>query len=125
MTRHFPEDRRAMGLAGAETVFDPSATSRGLSGHLWRLEQPAAAVTGEYFAGAINRVGGEEPDDDDFYGTSHFAGPEARSVGEVASDKETEPVVRDPDPAEPREVRDRRRFHRDPAPGARTPLTAP
>ena len=55
--RHFPEGWRALGLAGARIVFNPSATSRSLSQYLWRLEQPAAAVANEYFVGAINRVG--------------------------------------------------------------------
>jgi beta-ureidopropionase len=55
--RHFPEGWRALGLAGAKIVFNPSATSRGLSMYLWNLEQPAAAVANEYFIGAINRVG--------------------------------------------------------------------
>ena len=39
--RHFPEGWRALGLAGAKIVFNPSATSRGLSAYLWQLEQPA------------------------------------------------------------------------------------
>ncbi len=34
--RHFPEGWRALGLAGARIVFNPSATSRGLSQYLWR-----------------------------------------------------------------------------------------
>ncbi len=42
--RHFPEGWRALGLSGAEIVFNPSATSRGLSRYLWQLEQPAAAA---------------------------------------------------------------------------------
>ena len=50
--RHFPEGWRALGLAGARIVFNPSATSRGLSQYLWRLEQPASAVANEYFVGA-------------------------------------------------------------------------
>src|SRR5581483_7505939 len=54
--RHFPEGWRALGLAGARIVFNPSATSRGLSRYLWRLEQTAAAVANEYFVGTINRV---------------------------------------------------------------------
>ncbi|HSK00114.1 MAG TPA: nitrilase-related carbon-nitrogen hydrolase, partial [Kofleriaceae bacterium] len=41
--RHFPEGWRVLGLHGAEIVFNPSATHRGLSEYLWRLEQPAAA----------------------------------------------------------------------------------
>jgi N-carbamoylputrescine amidase len=36
--RHFPEGWRALGLNGAEIVFNPSATSRGLSMYLWELE---------------------------------------------------------------------------------------
>ena len=35
--RHFPEGARALGLNGAELVFIPSATSRGLSEYLWRV----------------------------------------------------------------------------------------
>ena len=39
--RHFPEGARALGLNGAEMVFIPSATSRGLCEYLWRIEQVA------------------------------------------------------------------------------------
>ena len=73
--RHFPEGWRALGLAGARIVFNPSATSRGLSAYLWNLEQPAAAVANEYFVGAINRVGVEELGDNNFYGSSYFVTP--------------------------------------------------
>ncbi|HEX8091273.1 MAG TPA: nitrilase-related carbon-nitrogen hydrolase, partial [Blastocatellia bacterium] len=59
--RHFPEGARALGLAGAEVVFNPSATVAGLSEYLWELEQPAHAVANGYFVGAINRVGHEQP----------------------------------------------------------------
>ncbi|MFM8482436.1 MAG: nitrilase-related carbon-nitrogen hydrolase, partial [Actinomycetota bacterium] len=41
--RHFPEGWRALGLNGAQIVFNPSATHRGLSEYIWRVEQPAAA----------------------------------------------------------------------------------
>ena len=123
--RHFPEGWRALGLAGAEIVFNPSATSRGLSRYLWQLEQPAAAVANEYFVGAINRVGVEDLGDNDFYGTTYFVDPEAQFVGEVASDKETELVVRDLDLAKLREVRDRWQFFRDRRPDAYAPITAP
>ena len=36
--RHFPEGARALGLAGAEIVYNPSATVAGLSQYLWKLE---------------------------------------------------------------------------------------
>ena len=80
--RHFPEGWRALGVNGAEIVFNPSATSRGLSSYLWKLEQPAAAVANEYYIGAINRVGIEPLGDDDFYGTSYFVDPEGKFVGD-------------------------------------------
>ena len=55
--RHFPEGARALGLNGAEIVFNPSATVAGLSQYLWKLEQPAHAVANGYFVAASNRVG--------------------------------------------------------------------
>ena len=85
--RHFPEGWRALGLAGAQIVYNPSATSRGLSSYLWKLEQPAAAVANEYFVAAINRVGVEEYGDNDFYGTSYFVDPRGQFVGDVGERK--------------------------------------
>lgn len=43
--RHFPEGARALGLNGAEIVFNPSATVSGLSEYLWKIEQPAHACS--------------------------------------------------------------------------------
>jgi beta-ureidopropionase len=123
--RHFPEGWRALGLAGATVVFNPSATSRGLSNYLWRLEQPAAAVANEYFVGAINRVGFEELGSNDFYGSSYFVDPEGAFVGEPADDHEEELVVRDLDLDLLAEVRNRWQFYRDRRPDAYGPLTAP
>ena len=59
--RHFPEGARALGLNGAEIIFNPSATVAGLSEYLWKLEQPAHAVANGYFVGAINRLGTNNP----------------------------------------------------------------
>jgi N-carbamoylputrescine amidase len=123
--RHFPEGWRALGLAGAEIVFNPSATSRGLSNYLWKLEQPAAAVANEYFIGAINRVGIEPDGDDDFYGTSYFVDPEGRFVGDVADDHAPELLVRDLDLDLLRVVRDRWQFYRDRRPSQYGSITAP
>jgi beta-ureidopropionase len=124
--RHFPEGWRALGLAGAQLVFNPSATSRGLSSYLWKLEQPAAAVANEYFIGAINRVGIEsEIGDDDFYGTSYFVDPEGKFVGKPASAQQPELVVRDLDLNLLAEVRDRWAFYRDRRPDAYGDLVQP
>jgi N-carbamoylputrescine amidase len=116
--RHFPEGWRALGLAGAQIVYNPSATSRGLSAYLWQLEQPAAAVANEYFVAAINRVGTEEYGDNDFYGTSYFVDPRGQFVGDVASDKEEELVVRDLDLDLIEQVRQQWAFYRDRRPDA-------
>ena len=123
--RHFPEGWRALGLAGAEVVFNPSATSRGLSSYLWNLEQPAAAVANEYFVGAINRVGVEPLGDDEFYGSSYFVDPRGQMVGAPASDSEEEVVVRDLDLGMIEEVRRLWAFYRDRRPDGYGPLVAP
>jgi len=111
--RHFPEGWRALGLAGAKIVFNPSATSRGMSEYLWRLEQPAAAVANEYFVGTINRVGVEPLGGNEFYGQSYFVDPRGQFVGEVASDVEEAVVVRDLDLGLIDEVRRIWAFYRD------------
>jgi N-carbamoylputrescine amidase len=116
--RHFPEGWRALGLNGAEIVFNPSATSRGLSAYLWQLEQPASAVANEYYIGAINRVGIEPLGDNDFYGTSYFVDPEGKMVGDVGDDHKPELIVRDLDMDLIKTVRDRWQFYRDRRPDA-------
>ena len=95
--RHFPEGWRTLGLNGAEIVFNPSATHRGLSEYIWRIEQPAAAVANMYYVGAINRVGIEPLGDNDFYGQSYFVDPEGKFVGDVGDAYKPELIVRDLD----------------------------
>jgi beta-ureidopropionase len=123
--RHFPEGWRALGLAGARIVFNPSATSRSLSQYLWRLEQPASAVANEYFVGAINRVGVEPLGDDDFYGSSYFVNPRGQFVGEAAPDDKSAVIVRDLDMDLLTEVRQTWAFYRDRNPAAYAPLVQP
>jgi N-carbamoylputrescine amidase len=123
--RHFPEGWRALGLAGAKIVFNPSATSRGLSAYLWHIEQPAAAVANEYFVGAINRVGTEPLGDNDFYGDSYFVDPRGQVIGEPASGTADEVIVRDLDMSLLTEVRQNWAFYRDRRPDSYGPLTAP
>lgn len=111
--RHFPEGARALGLNGAEIVFNPSATVAGLSEYLWKLEQPAHAVANGYFIGAINRVGTEAPwNIGEFYGQSYFCDPRGRMLA-VASRDRTELIVADLDLDVIREVRNTWQFFRD------------
>ena len=111
--RHFPEGARALGLNGAEIVFNPSATVAGLSEYLWELEQPAHAVANGYFVGAINRVGHEQPwDIGEFYGKSYFCNPRGKIIAQASRDSD-ELVVADLDLDQIREVRNVWQFFRD------------
>ena len=111
--RHFPEGARCLGLNGAEIVFNPSATVAGLSEHLWKLEQPAHAVANQYFVGAINRAGFEEPwRIGEFYGQSYFCNPRGQIMAEACRDKD-DIVIADLDLDMIREVRNVWQFFRD------------
>jgi beta-ureidopropionase len=111
--RHFPEGARALGLNGAEIVFNPSATVAGLSEHLWKLEQPAHAVANGYFIGAINRVGVEAPwNIGEFYGSSYFCDPRGCIFAQAARDKD-EVLTADLDLDMIAEVRNTWQFFRD------------
>jgi N-carbamoylputrescine amidase len=123
--RHFPEGARALGLNGAEIVFIPSATSRGLSEHLWRIEQTSHAIANMYFVGTINRVGIEPLGDDDFYGQSYFCDPRGQFVGEVGDPYKEELIVRDLDLDKITEVRQLWQFYRDRRPDMYDVLVKP
>jgi beta-ureidopropionase len=123
--RHFPEGARALGLNGAEIVFNPSATVAGLSEYLWKLEQPAHAVANGYFVGAINRVGWEKPwKIGEFYGQSYFCDPRGKIVAEAPRDKDAV-VVADLNLDLIEEVRSVWQFYRDRRPDAYAPLVQP
>lgn len=118
--RHFPEGWRELALNGAKIVFNPSATTRGHSDYLWQVEQPAAAVANEYFIGAINRIGTDPFEGTQYYGSSYFVDPRARTVGDIASDSEDEVVVRDLDMSMVEETRNYWQFFRDRRPDTYT-----
>ena len=123
--RHFPEGWRALGLNGAEIVFNPSATVAGLSEYLWKLEQPAAAVANTYFVGAINRVGKEGPwNIGEFYGQSYFVNPRGQFEAMGSRDQD-ELVVADLDLSLIDEVRKTWQFYRDRRPDAYDDLVRP
>jgi N-carbamoylputrescine amidase len=121
--RHFPEGARALGLAGAEIVYNPSATVAGLSQHLWKIEQPAHAVANGYFVGAINRVGTEAPwNIGKFYGNSYFVDPRGTFLATASEDKD-ELVVAELDLEVIEEVRRTWQFFRDRRPDTYGDLT--
>lgn len=123
--RHFPEGWRALGLAGAEIVFNPSATVAGLSEYLWKLEQPAAAANNIYYVGAINRPGVEEPwSIGQFYGQSYFANPRGQIIAQ-GNRLEDDVVVADLNLDLIREVRNVWQFYRDRRPDTYNSLVSP
>jgi N-carbamoylputrescine amidase len=123
--RHFPEGARMLGLNGAEIVFIPSATSRGLSQHLWKIEQTSHAIANGYFVGTINRVGKEPLGDNDFYGQSYFCTPRGEFVGDVGDPYEEELIVRDLDMSLIKEVRETWQFYRDRRPDMYDKIVSP
>lgn len=127
--RHFPETWRALGLNGAEIVFNPNASKPGLSNRLWELEQPTAAAANGYFVCVPNRVGREDNEFGDravqFYGTSYVADPRGNFVGDKASSEHEELLVRDLDLDLVRQVRNDWQFYRDRRPEAYGVITAP
>jgi len=121
--RHFPEGARALGLNGAEIVYNPSATVAGLSEYLWKLEQPAHAVANGYYVGAINRVGTEAPwNIGEFYGQSYFVDPRGQMLAVASRDKD-ELVVAELDLDVIEEVRRTWQFFRDRRPDSYGILT--
>jgi beta-ureidopropionase len=111
--RHFPEGARILGLNGAEIVFNPSATVKGLSQYLWKLEQPAHAVANGYFVAASNRVGKEAPwNIGEFYGSSYVVDPRGNFLA-TASENEDELVVAETNLDMIEEVRRTWQFYRD------------
>jgi len=122
--RHFPEGARALGLNGAEIVFNPSATVAGLSQYLWKLEQPAHAVANGYFVAASNRVGTEAPwNIGKFYGTSYVVDPRGNFLA-TGSENRDELVVATCDLDLIEEVRRTWQFFRDRRPETYEALTA-
>jgi beta-ureidopropionase len=123
--RHFPEGWRALGLGGAEIVFNPSATVAGLSEYLWKLEQTAAAANNIYYVGAINRPGWEEPwRIGEFYGQSYFANPRGQIIEQAPRDEDAV-ITADLDLDMIREVRNVWQFYRDRRPDQYETLVAP
>jgi beta-ureidopropionase len=123
--RHFPEGARALGLNGAEIVFNPSATVKGLSQYLWKLEQPAHAVANGYFVAASNRVGTEAPwNIGHFYGSSYIVDPRGQFLA-VASETDDELVIADANLDVIEEVRSTWQFFRDRRPDMYGDLVKP
>jgi beta-ureidopropionase len=123
--RHFPEGARCLGLAGAEIVFNPSATVTELAEYLWKLEQPAHAVANQYFIGAVNRPGIEAPwRIGEFFGHSYFCDPHGRILATGKRDDD-DIVLADLDLDMIRDVRGMWPFLRDRRPDSYGKIVSP
>ena len=120
--RRFPEGARALGIAGAEIVFIPSATS-GRSYTTWHVEQRAHAIANRYYVGTNNRVGLEELGPNDFYGHSYFCNYDGEILAEGGTTEEV--VMADLDLAALREARLQLPVWRDRRPETYASLGAP
>ena len=112
-----------LGLAGAEVVFVPTATTRrGFSGSVWEIELRAHAIANGFFVGGVNRVGREL--ESEYYGRSLWIDP-IGSVITQASETEEEVLMAEVDLARVEEVRRVWPFFRDRRPEAYGRITEP
>jgi N-carbamoylputrescine amidase len=109
--RHFPEQMRALGLAGAEIVFVPQAGAEGeWPEGLHEAELRVASFQNGYFSALCNRVGQE--DRLVFAGESFVCDPQGSVVARAGSGTE-EILIADLDLDEVRRSLARRLFLRD------------
>ena len=126
--RHFPEGARALGLNGAEIVFNPSATvARPLASTCGSSSSPRTPSRTATSSATINRVGSEEPWDD-----RRVLRPELLRATRAASSSasrrpttRTSSSSRDLDLDMIHEVRNTWQFYRDRRPDAYGDLVAP
>lgn len=120
--RHFPEAARALGLAGAEIVFVPTATTtRGFSRSVWEPELRGHAIANGFWVVGVNRVGTEY--ESSYYGASVVVDP----IGQIHAQcgEAEEVLVTEVSLARVEEVRQVWPFYRDRRPDAYASLVKP
>ncbi len=76
--RHFEGVMSTLAARGAELVFSPAVTFGEKSRRMWDLEFEVDAARHSLFIGGSNRKGCEPPWDVEYFGASHFAGPNGK-----------------------------------------------
>ena len=76
--RHFVGAMTALAHGGAEVVFCPAVTFGAKSERMWQREFDVDAARLNLFIGGSNRRGVEPPFDVEYFGQSHFTGPNQR-----------------------------------------------
>ncbi len=74
--RHFEGVFSTLSAEGAQLVFCPAVSFGEKSRRLWRQEFAVEAARHRLFIGASNRKGAEPPWGQEYYGESHFVGPD-------------------------------------------------
>jgi N-carbamoylputrescine amidase len=73
--RHFAGVMWTLARGGAQLVFSPAVTFGAKSERMWPLEFAVDAARHNLFIGGSNRRGKEAPWNQEFFGRSHFVGP--------------------------------------------------
>ena len=76
--RHFEGVMSSLSNRGAEIVFSPAVTFGAVSKRMWPLEFAVDAARHRLFIGGSNRRGAEPPWNQQYFGRSHFCGPEGQ-----------------------------------------------
>jgi beta-ureidopropionase len=73
--RHFAGVTEALAQNGAEVIVSPAVTFGHKSRRMWELEFAVDAARHNVFIGGSNRLGAEPPWNQEYFGASHFVGP--------------------------------------------------
>ncbi len=76
--RHFQAMAQGLARAGAQVIFSPAVTFGAKSRRMWELEFEVDAARHNVFIGGSNRLGSETPWNQEYFGASHFVGPNGR-----------------------------------------------
>lgn len=82
--RHFPGVVKTLAEQGAEIIFSPAVTFGEKSRRMWDMEFAVDACRHKVFIGGSNRNGSEPPWTQEYFGASHWVGP--NGVAENISD---------------------------------------
>ncbi len=76
--RHFAHMCEGLVRAGAQLIYSPAVTFGEKSRRMWDIEFECDAARHNVFIGGSNRLGSERPWRQDYFGESHFVGPNGR-----------------------------------------------
>ena len=85
--RHFQAMAQGLAQAGAQLIFSPAVTFGEKSRRMWAIEFECDASRHNVYIGGSNRAGSERPWNQDYFGASHFAGPQGKceSISDCAN----------------------------------------